>query len=30
MIEENKELYDFNYEYQRTMIDRYKTIDYGV
>lgn len=30
MIEENKELYDFSYEYQRTMINRYKTIDYGV
>lgn len=30
MIEENKELYDFNYEYQRTMINRYKTIDYEV
>jgi len=30
MIEESPDLYDFNYEYQRTMIDRYKTIDYEV
>lgn len=29
MIEENKEMFDFAYEYQRTMIDRYKTIDYS-
>ena len=28
MIEENEELYDFSYNYQRSMIKRYKTIDY--
>lgn len=30
MIEENRELYDFNHEYQMLIIDKYKTIKKGI
>jgi hypothetical protein len=30
MIEENKELYDFNLEYQLAIIEKYKTIKKGI
>jgi len=30
MIENNKELYDFNYQYQMEIIDKYKTINKSI